>query len=212
MPGLSDLRHLDFIGEIDESSLNPNPLKQCESWINDAIKAEFYQPNAMVLATVDTENKPSARVVLLKEITAEGFLFYTNYDSRKGQDIAHNPYVALTLYWDKLERQIRIEGNISKIDAHTSDTYFASRPRDTQISAAASPQSQVIENREALMGLCKQLQTELEDKTIKRPAFWGGYIVKPQRIEFWQGRPCRLHDRLQYQMRDKQWIIQRLAP
>ncbi|MDO8955108.1 MAG: pyridoxamine 5'-phosphate oxidase [Gammaproteobacteria bacterium] len=212
MSKLFELRHHKDLGSIDPTTLDPNPIVQCHLWLDDAIAAGFYQPNAMSLSTVDVTGQPSSRIVLLKELSEQGFYFYTNYHSRKGQDIAENSKVSLLLYWDQLERQIRIEGIARKTSKQISDHYFAHRPRDSQLGAWASPQSEIIENYQQLKANELKRKQEFENREVPRPENWGGYVVEPNRIEMWQGRPNRLHDRLCYMKEQSMWIIKRLAP
>jgi pyridoxamine 5'-phosphate oxidase len=197
--------------KLSESKTNPDPLKQFAKWWKQAIKSEMVEPNAMTLATASPDGVPSARIVLLKEFGENGFTFFTNYNSFKGQQLSENPKACLVFFWKELERQVRITGLVEKISDEANDAYFYSRPVDSQLGAIASPQSQVIENREWLDEKFKQLKKEKSN--IQRPTNWGGYIVKPVIIEFWQGRPGRLHDRLQYTLQqDGEWKMERLAP
>jgi pyridoxamine 5'-phosphate oxidase len=199
-------------GILDEHQVHPDPLKQFGSWFHEALKAELEEPYAMTLATVDATGQPSARVVLLRGFDERGFMFFTNYQSRKGQDLAANPKASLLFHWAELERQIRIEGMVEMADAHDSDKYFLSRPRESRIGAWASPQSQVIQGREELENLLKQRVDMFEGTEVNRPAHWGGYVLRPSNVEFWQGRPSRLHDRVRYKLQNGLWAIERLAP
>lgn len=198
---------------LSEDSVLDQPIEQFKVWLNEAIKAEVDEPTAMVIATVNAEKRPSARVVLLKDVDAEGFVFFTNYESRKGHDLNENPFASLTFFWPSLERQVRIEGSVRKVDASVSDTYFHSRPAGSQIGAWASPQSQQIESREALEEADKAFTSKFKDVAIiPRPEHWGGYRLFPDLVEFWQGRPNRLHDRIVYEFSGNQWLKKRLAP
>ena len=193
--------------------MDQDAIKQFETWWLQAVESKIDEPNAMTLATSSIEGKPSARTVLLKGINSRGFLFFTNYFSRKGKEIEENPFVALLFFWKELERQVRIEGKIEKISEAESDAYFQQRPLESRIGAWSSPQSQVIENREVLQKNVEKYEAIFSDENILRPDFWGGYIVIPERIEFWQGRPGRLHDRLVYIYDENNlWKIERLAP
>ena len=199
-------------GVLDESSADPNPLVLFQQWLNAAIAENLSEPNAMILATAALDGKPSARVMLLRNADEKGFVFFTNYDSRKGKEIGQNPFASLVFFWQPLHRQIRVEGRIARVSAQESDAYFDSRPRGNQLSAAASPQSQVIPNREFLETRVQEVDARYT-KNVLRPAHWGGYRVVPDVIEFWQGRESRLHDRLRYtRTRDNTWKIERLAP
>lgn len=200
---------------LNIADLNPSPLEQFQTWLSQALQADLPEPHAMILSTTGPEGRPSARTVLLRSADAEGFVFYTNYHSRKAREIAHQPEVSLLFYWPALERQIRIEGRASQLPAAVSDLYFASRPRSSQIGAHASPQSEILPNRQTLEAREQELSTYFAGQEIPRPAHWGGYVVKPDYFEFWQGRPSRLHDRLAYLPEPTQstgWKIQRLAP
>ncbi|RIJ41646.1 pyridoxamine 5'-phosphate oxidase [Pontibacter oryzae] len=210
---IADIRINYSRQELTEASVSQNPTQQFQQWLQEALDAEVDEPTAMVLSTVSGTGKPSARVVLLKGLDEQGYTFFTNYDSRKGHDLEENPYASLTFFWPALERQVRIEGKIVKVAAAESDTYFQSRPKGSQIGAWASPQSQVIEAREVL----EQREQEFSEKfanqnVVPRPAHWGGYRLQPDRLEFWQGRPSRLHDRIMYVLEGHNWEIKRLAP
>ncbi|MBD1422828.1 pyridoxamine 5'-phosphate oxidase [Sphingobacterium chuzhouense] len=199
--------------KLDETDVLSSPIEQFQRWFDAARHAEVVEPNAMVLSTVGEDGFPSSRVVLLKDIKPSGFSFFTNYHSRKGLAMAKQKKVSLLFFWPELQRQVRIEGWAEKLPAEDSDEYFASRPRGSRIGAIASPQSQVITNREVLETRVGELTAEYAEQTnIERPAFWGGYLVSPLRIEFWQGRSSRLHDRIEYVFQQGDWIIQRLAP
>lgn len=198
---------------LTEESVSNDPLDQFKVWLNEAILSEVLEPTALVLSTVSADCRPSARVVLLKEVSSDGFVFFTNYDSRKGQQLAENPYASITFFWAELERQVRIEGTIGKVAADVSDVYFHSRPRGSQIGAWASPQSREINSRVELEQAEARFEKDFANLDIvPRPQHWGGYVLKPERIEFWQGRPNRLHDRIVFEQADTQWTRKRLAP
>ena len=210
---LQNLRQEYSAASLSELSINNNPIKQFETWFNEALQAQIPEPNAMTLATATHDGRPSARIVLLKGFDERGFAFYTNYLSRKGKEIAKNPQAAITFFWGELERQVRIEGVIEKLSKEESDQYFHSRPKQSQLGALASPQSQEIAGREVLEEKMDQLETEYADKEVPKPSYWGGYVLKPRMIEFWQGRRSRLHDRVLYKKIDnKNWKKVRLAP
>ena len=200
------------LGSLHEESMNSNPLKQFSLWLDHALEKGVNEPTAMTLATVNQSGCPTARIVLLKYFSENGFVFFTNYDSVKGNDIANNHNVALVFFWSSLEQQIRIEGKAVKISAKESDEYFLSRPPESQIATYASPQSKVIPNRAYLVDRILSFQKQFSFEEIKRPDNWGGYRVIPNRIEFWQGGPARLHDRIRYSLKNEEWIIERLAP
>jgi pyridoxamine 5'-phosphate oxidase len=196
-----------------ETEIQPDPIKQFNVWWQDAMEAKIIEANAMTLATASADGIPSARTVLLKGFSEQGFIFFTNYNSFKGQQLAENPKACLVFFWKELERQVRITGIVSKITEEESDAYFLSRPHESQVGAIASPQSQVVASRQWLDDRYNKLLTETEGKELKRPAHWGGYLVNPIIVEFWQGRPGRLHDRIQYELLDDgSWKIERLAP
>lgn len=208
---LSRIRNEYLLGELRTENVLPDPIRQFGVWMDQAILAEIREPNAMTLATVGADGKPSARMVLLKGFDQNGFVFFTNYDSRKGQEIAKNHRIALVIYWKELERQVRIEGFVMKTSGQESDEYFNSRPLESRINAIISPQSTVIPNREYLDNLRKEYFNNFTGEH-KRPTYWGGFQVTPETVEFWQGRPNRLHDRLRYSRRGGEWLIERLAP
>ena len=208
---LGPMRRQYLNGQLNEADVKANPIEQFMIWFNEAISCEEFDASAFVLSTVNSESMPSGRVVLLKGILNEGFLFFTNYLSQKGKEIENNPFVAMTFFWPKSERQVRVKGKVEKLDKVRSLVYFHSRPRDSQIASFISPQSQVIESRQVIEEAFYRAQQQFSDK-IPLPEFWGGFIICPLIIEFWQGRENRLNDRLQYTLIDKQWIIQRLAP
>ena len=210
---IQNLRQDYSSATLTEQEINTDPVKQFDKWFKEALKASVPEPNAMTLATATSDGRPSARIVLLKGYTSDGFVFYTNYLSRKGKELTKNPLAALVFFWESLERQVRIEGTIEKLSREQSEAYFHSRPKGSQIGALASPQSQEISGREILDDKMQQLEAEYADKEVPKPSYWGGYIVKPRLIEFWQGRSSRLHDRIVYKKTDnKNWKIVRLAP
>lgn len=210
---IRDLRKEYTQAELSEQEVDVSPFQQFENWMNEAIKAKINEPNAMHLATISTNGRPAGRIVLLREVNQAGFVFFTNYDSKKGQDLAANPVAALTFFWPELERQIRIEGGIEKISPAESDAYFYSRPRGNRLGAWASPQSEVIVDRAELDRLTAVMDARFPgDAPIPRPSHWGGYRVVADSIEFWQGRASRLHDRIRYALKGQTWTIERLAP
>ena len=207
---LYDVRTEFSVGYL--SGVDDNLLKQFDDWYLEAVRAKCPEPNAMSLATATDDGKPSVRIVLLKDYGARGFTFFSNYNSKKGQQILQNPHGALLFFWPKLERQVRIEGQIERVDDAESDAYFHSRPRESRIGAWASAQSQVIPDREHIDGLTRDFAKQFEGKPITRPHHWGGFLLIPSLYEFWQGRPNRLHDRIQYTLTGGNWVIERLAP
>jgi pyridoxamine 5'-phosphate oxidase len=210
---IENLRQNYSAASLSETDVDANPMRQFDKWFNEAINYKVHEPNAMTLATATHDGRPSARIVLLKGFSEDGFKFYTNYLSRKGKEISKNPLGALVFFWGDMERQIRIEGTIEKLDRDYSEKYFHTRPKLSQISAMASPQSQEISGREQLEQKIAQLEAEYIDTELPKPSFWGGYVLKPRLIEFWQGRSNRLHDRIVYKKTDnKNWKIVRLAP
>ncbi|APR93720.1 pyridoxamine 5'-phosphate oxidase [Pandoraea thiooxydans] len=209
---LADLRKTYALGSLAESDVAQDPLQQFKLWFQQALEAKLPEPNAMTLATAGADGRPDARIVLIKGVDERGFAFYTNYESRKGQELAQNPDACLLFYWIELERQVRIEGKVEKVPAAESDAYFQSRPLDSRIGAWASVQSAEIGDRRILEEREAQFRAQYGEHP-PRPPHWGGYIVKPEAIEFWQGRPSRLHDRIKYMRRaDGQWKIVRLSP
>lgn len=209
-----DLHHIreDYSKqELSEQQCHANPLIQFEQWLNEAIRAQVNEPTAMNVATVDAMGKPNSRMVLLKEVNEQGFVFFSNYLSRKGQALDVHPYAALTFFWAELERQVRIEGCVEKLSAQASDEYFASRPYTSRLGAWASEQSSVIADKNVLIKRAAAVGLK-HPLHVPRPPHWGGYVVIPERVEFWQGRPSRLHDRIQYRLRHQEWLKERLAP
>jgi pyridoxamine 5'-phosphate oxidase len=198
--------------ELLEENVSRDPIEQFSLWYDEALSARLPQPDAMALATTSADGAPSVRMVLLKEYDPGGFVFYTNTRSRKANDLLGNPRAAVVLFWPELHRQIRIEGSIEVVSDEQSDAYFAVRPRGSQISAAASHQSAVLSGRAELEQQVRELEAELGDGPIPRPDFWGGYRLRPDVFEFWQGRPDRLHDRLRYRRAGDDWVIDRLSP
>ena len=209
---VADLRRDYTLQGLSETDAEPNPFNQFRQWFDQALAAHLPEPNAMTVATATSDGKPSARMVLLKDFDERGFVFYTNYTSYKGQQLAENPQAALVFWWAELERQVRIEGRVEKISERQSDEYFYSRPFSSRLGAWVSDQSQVIDSRGVLNERLQKLQNEYENQEVPRPSHWGGYRVIPSLIEFWQGRPSRLHDRLNYRLRDGSWLIERLSP
>ena len=210
---IADLRQNYTLAGLSQEDLDSNPIAQFNVWFQQALDADLLEPNAMTVATATPDGKPTARIVLLKGVDKRGFVFYTNYESQKGQQLIANPYAALVFLWDKLERQVRIEGKVVKLDREESEAYFHSRPKASQLGAWASDQSRVIPNRDVLEQKLTDLQNQYKDKTVPIPEHWGGFRVVPSRIEFWQGRPSRLHDRLIYDLQDDgSWQIERLSP
>jgi pyridoxamine 5'-phosphate oxidase len=213
MQDLAKIRKDYSLNSLDEASVARNPFKQFETWFNEAMAAQVPEPTAMTLATVSANNRPSARIVLLKGFSDQGFTFFTNYQSNKGKDLIENPYCSLSFFWPELERQVRIEGLSERVTGQESDAYFNSRPRESQLGAWTSPQSSVIASRKILEERFKALEMEYAGQpTIKRPSQWGGYLVKPFQVEFWQGRVSRLHDRIVYTKEVADWKRARLAP
>jgi pyridoxamine 5'-phosphate oxidase len=198
---------------LDERGVDHNPIRLFQRWFDAAIASGSRLPDAMTLATASKDGTPSARMVLLKQVDEDGFVFYTNYNSPKARQLDENPRAALVMYWVQLDRQVRVEGNVERVSAAESDEYFSTRPRESQIGALASPQSEVIESREFLEQRFRDLDQIYRERKVDRPEHWGGYRLKPVRIEFWQNRPGRLHDRIVYDRQsDRSWTIKRLAP
>jgi len=198
---------------LDERTVDPDPLNLFRRWFDEAIASGSRLPDAMTLATATKDGKPSARMVLLKQVHEQGFVFYTNYNSRKARELDENPYAALVCYWVQLDRQVRVEGRVERVSATESDEYFRTRPRESQLGAIASPQSEVIGGREFLERRFSDFEGMYRDRAVPRPAHWGGYRLNPETIEFWQNREGRLHDRILYERQaDDSWTIKRLAP
>jgi pyridoxamine 5'-phosphate oxidase len=213
LKAISDIRKDYSKSTLDLSSVNKNPVAQFEIWFEDALKAKVPEPNALTLSTVAEDGRPSGRIVLLKGIESDKFIFYSNYQSQKRKHLEKNPACCLTFFWPELERQVRVEGVASRCGTKTSEKYFQSRPRESQIGAWASPQSAIISNREILDERVKKIQEKFEgvDK-LPKPNQWGGFEVEPLKMEFWQGRPNRLHDRIVFTKVDGLWQMHRLAP
>ena len=213
-PHLADLRKTYAQRTLSEADVLPAAIPQFRVWLDEALQAQLEEPTAMTLATVAADGQPSARVVLLKGLPDDAaFLFYTNYESRKGQELTSRPPAALTFFWPGLERQVRVEGRVEKAAESVSTEYFRSRPRSSQIGAWASPQSQVINSREELEAREQATTAGFSGQDpLPRPPHWGGYLLRPHRVEFWQGRPSRLHDRIVYELAGETWHLSRLAP
>jgi pyridoxamine 5'-phosphate oxidase len=211
-PDLSRLRREYSTRSLVEKDVYPDPIKQFIAWLNEAIAAGANEPNAMTLATATRSGAPSARMVLLKAVDSQSFSFFTNYNSRKARELEQNPHAALVFYWPEVERQVRIEGTITRTSESESEIYFASRPVDARLSAAASPQGEPVASRAILEARINELRKQFPDGNVPRPPHWGGYRLTPTRFEFWQGRPNRLHDRIEYHLANNTWAVQRLAP
>ncbi|MBD2300346.1 pyridoxamine 5'-phosphate oxidase [Nostoc sp. FACHB-87] len=210
---IADLRKDYTLQDLTETEVDPNPFIQFKKWFEQSLAAQLPEPNAMTLATATPDAKPAARMVLLKDFDERGFVFFTNYDSHKGQELAENPQAALVFWWAELERQVRICGHVEKVSEAESDKYFESRPPNSRLGAWVSHQSEVIESRELLEKRMELFQSKYENQEVPRPPHWGGLRVIPSEIEFWQGRPSRLHDRLLYTLLDDgSWKIERLSP
>ncbi len=210
---LAALRRTYAMASLSENDVALDPFEQMERWLQEALNSQLPEPNAMTLATATPDGRPSARVVLLKGFDRRGLVFYTNYESRKGAELAQNPRAALLFFWPELERQVRIEGHVERVDADESLTYFQSRPKESQVGAWASPQSRIIAGRDVVEQRYQELAAQFKhDEVLPLPPFWGGYRVVPTYFEFWQGRPSRLHDRICYTLSGQGWTISRLAP
>lgn len=214
MADLADLREEYQRESLDEQNCGTNPISQFEKWLNEALTARLREPNAMCLATVSADGRPSARIVLLKAISQDGFVFYTSYISRKGQELGANPSAALVFFWAELERQVRVEGTVTRVSREQTEKYFQTRPRGSRLGALVSHQSQVVSSRASLEDELRSLTAKYGDlDDIPAPDYWGGYCIRPETIEFWQGRPNRLHDRIRYRRQQSgEWLIDRLSP
>jgi pyridoxamine 5'-phosphate oxidase len=209
---ISDLRQNYNLNHLVKENVSDSPFDQFETWFEEAMNGDIYEPNAMILSTVEN-NQPKSRTVLLKGFDDNGFVFYSNYDSHKGQQMDANNKVSILFYWDRLQRQVRVEGSVAKIPEKISEAYFRSRPRSSQLGAWSSEQSKVIESEQVLVDDLAHYTKKFEnDEIIPRPKNWGGYVIEPTKIEFWQGRPSRLHDRLVYELQGSDWNIARLSP
>lgn len=209
---LHHMRQEYAAGSLNETDMPHHPMELFNVWLDFAIKSVLSEPNAMMVATSTPDGKPSARVVLLKEVNDNGFVFFTNYLSRKGRELFVNPEAAIVFDWHDIERQVRIEGRAEKLTAEESEAYFNERPEDAKIGAWASPQSKIIKDREELEKLEEEIVEQFEDMPVHRPSHWGGYLIRPSVIEFWQGRPNRMHDRIVYYKTEDGWTMHRLAP
>ena len=210
---IADIRKDYKLQSLSEKDVAKDPIQQFEKWFQQAIDGEVPEPNALTLSTVSPQGKPSARILLLKGMEEGGFIFYTNYESKKAQELLQNPFASMTFHWVEMERQVRIEGRTQKLSQEQSTKYFQSRPKGSQIGAWVSPQSQEIPNRKFLETKQAELEEQFADKDVlEKPAHWGGYILMPDYIEFWQGRSSRLHDRIIYEQVQDDWNIKRLAP
>ena len=209
---ISDLRKDYTLAGLDKADVLPNPIEQFRVWFEAALGAGVPEPNAMHVSTVTADGRPNGRIVLIKEVSDAGFVFYSNYESRKGRELAGHPFAALTFFYPELERQIRIEGRVERVSDDESDAYFNSRPRGSQIGAWVSNQSRIIEDRDVLENRQRELETQFDGGPVPRPVHWGGFRVVPDAVEFWQGRPSRLHDRIRYRKQGNDWLIERLSP
>lgn len=209
---IEDLRNEFIKDELKDDSIDSNPIAQFRKWFEFALESKITEPNAITLATSTPDGRPSARIVLLKGFSESGFVFFTNYKGRKGRELSANPYAALLIYWKELEQQIRIEGKVAMVNHQESDDYFLSRPLESRVSAVVSKQSQTVSSRQELEDRWVAFLKDNNDKFFPRPENWGGYVLKPERIEFWQGRPNRLHDRILYSKFRDGWKVNRLEP
>jgi len=209
---VADIRRDYAREELVESSVEDNPIDQFVIWFEQAVSSNMLDPNAMTLSTATRNGVPSSRIVLLKRVEKQGFRFYTNYSSRKGEELEENPRAALCFYWPSLERQVRVQGIVEKLSEEESETYFQQRPRSSKIGAWASKQSSRVSSRAELEEKFEEIKRKYKNKEVPLPEFWGGYILKPNRIEFWQGRKSRMHDRICYEKDGEKWVIFRLSP
>lgn len=209
---LADIRHDYSLRELSRDKVDRDPFAEFGIWMDEALSSELKEPTAMTLSTVGEDGRPSSRVVLLKGFDSDGFVFYTNYNSRKGRQLTENPFAAINFFWPELERQVNISGRTSKVSAEESDEYFASRPFTSRVGAWASNQSETIESKTAVMARATKLMLKYATGNVPRPEHWGGFRLEPDRFEFWQGRPSRLHDRICYDLKGNEWTISRLSP
>lgn len=212
MDNLHKMRQEYAAGSLNETNMPLNPMEMFNVWMDSAINSGLTEPNAMTVATSTLDGKPSARVLLLKEVNDNGFVFFTNYLSRKGRELGVNPEVALVFDWHDIERQVRVEGKAEKLPEDESEAYFNVRPEDAKIGAWASPQSKIVKDRDELEKHLEEIEEQFEGMPVHRPSHWGGYLIRPTVIEFWQGRPSRMHDRLVYYKTEEGWTMHRLAP
>jgi pyridoxamine 5'-phosphate oxidase len=209
---LNKIRHEFTSQALNESAAGDSPIELYAKWLEEAVGSQILDPKAMVISTVSSDNKPTSRVVYNRGITETGFKFYTNYDSQKGIDLAANPHISVNVFWSEMERQIRMSGLVSKIPETESDAYFADRPRESQIGAWASSQSQKVANRKELESLVEHFTEKFKGMDVPRPQNWGGYFIRANYFEFWQGRPARLHDRIVFELKENNWVKYRVAP